>query len=244
MINTKKFKAVTDSLYIVDDFSQFNIVEGNRAINDRHKNKIKRAIQSGAYIQPIVVDKNTGGIIDGQHRAEAYKELKESGMNVVALVMLVDSKNVRQDIVTYNNSRKNWVVTDYINNYCAMGNANYKRFKKFLDSHEQLSVSAAAQMIMRTRKPRLSTGRLVCTPESVREADLYYKELSIIAAATNDNMFLKRNVVLAYINLRPAIIKKMVTFDAWVKLLEKEWTPKNTDAYFIYKDAMEELLNA
>lgn len=47
-------------------------VDGNREIHEKHSEELKKAIIEGAQFPPILVDRKTLKIIDGQHRYDAF----------------------------------------------------------------------------------------------------------------------------------------------------------------------------
>lgn len=62
-------------VYVTKDYSIFNFLESNRAVNQNQVKKIVKSIQEkGYYPVPILVDDNYS-IIDGQHRFTAVEQL-------------------------------------------------------------------------------------------------------------------------------------------------------------------------
>lgn len=71
---------VVANIYGTESCNNLQLINGNRAVNDlKHIAKIKEAMKRGEFIPPIIIDKLTKLIIDGQHRFMAACELWREG---------------------------------------------------------------------------------------------------------------------------------------------------------------------
>lgn len=60
---------VVANVYGIESCNNLQLINGNRAVNDlKHVARIKEAMKRGETIPPIIIDKSTKLIIDGQHR--------------------------------------------------------------------------------------------------------------------------------------------------------------------------------
>lgn len=106
-------------VYVTEDYSIFNQLNGNRKVMPRHVNEIVNSIQkNGYYPVPILVDNNYT-IIDGQHRFEALKQLNLP-------VYYVKNGFIDNDCIELNANSKNWNVVDYIKFYASKGIKDYQ----------------------------------------------------------------------------------------------------------------------
>lgn len=106
-------------VYVTEDYSVFNQLNGNRKVIPRHINEIVNSIQkNGYYPVPILVD-NDYTIIDGQHRFEALKQLNLP-------VYYVKNGFIDNDCIELNTNSKNWNVVDYVKFYATKGLKDYQ----------------------------------------------------------------------------------------------------------------------
>ena len=106
-------------VYVTDDYSIFNQLNGNRKVMPRHVNEIVNSIKkNGYYPVPILVDDDYN-VIDGQHRLEALKQLNLP-------VYYVKNGFIDNDCIELNASSKNWNVIDYVKFYASKGLKDYQ----------------------------------------------------------------------------------------------------------------------
>lgn len=97
---------------------QLRFTEANRDVVRQHVDKIKESIKSNGYLTgiPILVDSD-GFILDGQHRAQACKELQVEPT-------IIECGNF--DLVPHINSLQlKWRTADYIKYYATKGYEHY-----------------------------------------------------------------------------------------------------------------------
>lgn len=113
----------------------------NREIVEGNVLKIMRSLQVKNLLEyrPILVDESMR-VIDGQHRLEAARRLELP----VYFEMKADVQP--QDIILLNDNSKCWGRDDYLNFYCAQGNKEYIKLKKFIGEHKVSLATAMAVM--------------------------------------------------------------------------------------------------
>lgn len=124
VISTKTLSK--SEIFVTSDLKQFKHITGNRHINRDHLLSIKRSIQRKNLLayEPILVDPNLG-IIDGQHRLEAAKQLE-----LEIYYMIVPDAHF-EDVTLLNSNLKNWTMEDYLTAWIERGNEEYINVKKF-----------------------------------------------------------------------------------------------------------------
>ena len=116
------------------DYDKFIFRKDNRVIDENHVKTLmwKIEIKNMLHINPLIVN-SLFEVIDGQHRLEAAKRLH------IPVYYIVDDDFEREDIITLNSGRKNWVNEDYINFYASEGKEDYIKIKKFMEDHQVTS---------------------------------------------------------------------------------------------------------
>ncbi len=148
----KEFNNIIGNVYgINSDEYGINYFLGNRTVDDsKHIADIKRAMLKGELISPVLIDKETRSIIDGQHRYTAATELWNEGVNYTLSIVELSCKKDKllESAVTFNSSQKHWRAVDYINAYAKVGNKNYialldfcEKNKKYLDKKYKAAMS-------------------------------------------------------------------------------------------------------
>ncbi|HEV7621473.1 MAG TPA: hypothetical protein VGO09_07065, partial [Flavisolibacter sp.] len=133
-------------VYETSDYSCFNFLNGNRALNERKINKIINEVSNGNDMlryYPIQVKQNNDrlDILDGQHRFFICKKLKRP----VYFILVTEEKSL-PDIAKINSNVEKWKGFDFINCYVQHGNENYKTLQKFLDEYK-ISLTVSLQML-------------------------------------------------------------------------------------------------
>lgn len=115
-------------VYVTKDYSIFNFLECNRAVNQNQVKKIVKSIQEkGYYPVPILVDDNYT-IIDGQHRFTALEQLNLP-------VYYIKSAFIDTDCVYLNVNAKNWNIIDYVRFYASKGIDSYQKLLNLWDPY-------------------------------------------------------------------------------------------------------------
>lgn len=115
-----------------NDYSYFKLLEGNREVLDRRKDKIKKSIVDIGYlINPIIVNEKHE-IIDGQGRFLALKELE---MPVYFIVI----NGIGVEHCRYLNMyQEKWRTIDYVKSY-AKRSEDYRRLLALVQNHPDFS---------------------------------------------------------------------------------------------------------
>lgn len=129
------------------DLTQEDCVElgiklnGVRLTDDKHIKEIASPIvNSTPMISCIEIDINTMGVVDGQHRFEAYKRAWAQGYTGTMEVRFLDvPEDIYNDIVRDKNIHsKNWTIKDYKRAALLGGNEAMIKINEFCMSHHLL----------------------------------------------------------------------------------------------------------
>lgn len=150
------------------NLDQFVIADWNRAIKPQRVNGIKKSILNYGYIpNPIIVNEKKE-VIDGQGRLVACKEL---GLPIYYMQV----KGIGgQECIAMNCYQKQWTGRDYIEFYATLGNSNYVRLKKLLDTYhkirEKIVIYCADTSSSGSLTPKFKEGEFVLTNEGYNQA--------------------------------------------------------------------------
>lgn len=205
----KEFNNIIGNVYgINSDEYGINYFLGNRTVDDgKHIADIKRAMLKGELIPPVLIDKKTRSIIDGQHRYTAATELWNEGVSYTLSIVELSCKGDKllESAVTFNSSQKHWRVIDYINAYAKVGNENYialldfcEKNKKYLDK----KYKAAMSVLSGLTSVNFKKGELEITDLNLKFGQERYNALERIADALGETNLL----------FRPAIISAVCKF--------------------------------
>lgn len=127
----------------------------NREINYNKVASLKsKLIENGRQIVPIICNKEME-VIDGQHRLAALKEL---GWEVM---YYVDEAVTVNDLISINNTQKNWGLMDFIHFYASTGNETYKTIEKLTQEYDEFPLkvvlSAIAEKYINERQIKAGT---------------------------------------------------------------------------------------
>lgn len=124
------------------DHDLFKIVVSNREVDERHVNKLMKAIKIKdlLHINPILCN-SSYEVIDGQHRLEAAKRLN------VPVYFILDNEISKKDIATINSNQKNWSTVDYINYWSVEKAPGFDKLSSFLSQHPLIPASTALMML-------------------------------------------------------------------------------------------------
>lgn len=122
------------------DYDLFSIIEGNRAIDRLHVEKLKHSFLED-YLFTVIIVNEKFQIIDGQHRFMAAKELQFPIYFVV-----VEGLGIKE-VKIYNLNQNNWKKIDYLNSYVKEGKREYVRFKKFMEDFPEFKLQACYNLL-------------------------------------------------------------------------------------------------
>ncbi len=171
-MNNSIFNTVSENSFTINSKSEELIdLSGNRKTDLAHIKTIKESLMIGEFIPPVIVDKNTRSIIDGQHRYQAAKQLWASNIECKLNIIVHDFKNPLLAAIKFNSKSKRWTAENYVTAYCADGNENYTRLKEFADSHELTRGKyKLASIFILGKDVNLGMGNLVINESLIKKA--------------------------------------------------------------------------
>jgi hypothetical protein len=104
------------------------------------------------HIKPMDVTGDMG-IIDGQHRREAARELG------LPIYYRIGEKLTGADIMSLNVASKNWTGLDYLHYWTVLGKPAYKLLSDFMTQHPTLSFSNAQMLLQETEETKTAAFR-------------------------------------------------------------------------------------
>lgn len=131
-----QFKVVNQVRIITYPCLEF--LPGNREVDAKHAEEIKEAIINGEKLPPILVDRKTKGIVDGQHRYEGFCLALEEGHEVTLEVIFNDYEDPVAEANEYNTTNKHWTTKDYIFSGIALNRPQYIIIEQFCREHRLL----------------------------------------------------------------------------------------------------------
>lgn len=132
----------TDRIYTVSDvetLEAFKLLPKNRDVDEAHVRKIVKDLEINEPVEMVIVEINTGYIIDGQHRITATKRYNSKGGNYGLEVKFIDcggdmDKMVHR-VTKINTTASKWKDKNFAKSYREEGNA-YDKLFKWAESHE------------------------------------------------------------------------------------------------------------
>lgn len=145
MVKLKDCKKVYH-VYQTEDYALFSFIESNRNPVKSHVQNLKKQIQEGYELPPIIV-RESGEILDGQHRYLALVELEKP-------IQFMIKDNIQQDVLQKSNSYvSKWNVMDHVNYHRKEGSQDYQDLYDFV-KYSGLGVSTAARILGSTKRKR------------------------------------------------------------------------------------------
>lgn len=125
-----------------EDHSVFRDITSNREVDQRHVNRLKKAIQEVnlLHLNPIIVNSEME-IVDGQHRLEAARDLQ------VPIYYVVDNDVNKKHIAGLNSNQKNWSLLDYVNYYAVEKVPEFLVLAEFICRFSFCPVSTILQLM-------------------------------------------------------------------------------------------------
>lgn len=152
-----------------NNYEMFKKLEGNRIVDDKRIQKIKKSILKVGYItSPILVNQNME-IIDGQGRFEALKQLQ------LPIEYIVQSDIGIKECVAMNIYQTNWKAQDYIKSYAERGLKSYVYLQNLMEKYSKFNVSLAQISVATKGATRFGTdiirdGMISITDEEYQNA--------------------------------------------------------------------------
>lgn len=120
-------------IYLTQDYGIFRKKKGNRDINPGLVNKLYRSIlDHGYYEVSILIVGDNMTLLDGQHRIEALKRIKQDTGAVYKVKYQVSREfDDLKKIISWQRDRSAWSTMDYAVSYAEMGNDHYRVYLDF-----------------------------------------------------------------------------------------------------------------
>ena len=130
-----------------EDYTIFKEITSNREVDEKHVRKLMSSIRTKNLLElnPIIVN-NSMQVIDGQHRLEAAKRLKET------IYYVVSDKLSKSDIAELNANQKKWSLNDYINYFTIEGVESFQILSKFINTHSWIKPTTALKLVSSSGK--------------------------------------------------------------------------------------------
>lgn len=227
--------SLTDTITTTSDYTQFDFNEFNRSVDSAHVNKLKRNIEHVGLVHPIIVDAG-GGIIDGQHRFHACRELG------IPIKYIVQERLSMSNVVELNNMSKAWSTLDKVQSYAAQGNEDYIKLLRFyndcLNVDKRISMRVAAMIAQgsassvsqENRKGDVGRGTWIFR----EDYEVALKRLYALAQFKRWDFYLKLPFVTAFLRC----VRTMDDFDPSELLSRAEVHPH----LFVYGGTAKEML--
>lgn len=127
-------------------YSEFGSINGNRNINRKKVDAIKKDIENGLNLlpyAPIIVypEGNLLMIVDGQHRFIVSSELD------LPVYYVLSDKLTLQQMALINNRQDKWTMHDFLRCYIKIGIEDYKTLKTLMDKY-LVGISTAVDLLM------------------------------------------------------------------------------------------------
>ena len=131
-----KHNSSTIVVFQSKEYNNFEMVNGNRALNQKKISRIIKEIESGNdmlsyYPIQVRVENEKLKILDGQHRYFISKKLKRP----IYYILVTENKSM-SDIAKVNSNVEKWKAQDFINCYIQQKNNDYNKLQEFLDMYK------------------------------------------------------------------------------------------------------------
>jgi hypothetical protein len=111
------------------NYDMFRPIDGNRNLNELHKNRLKKSMEENYLFTVIIVNENYE-IIDGQHRFNCIKELD------LPLYYIVCHGYGIKEVHILNENNKTWNMDDYLAGYVNLGHQHYITYATFKEKYK------------------------------------------------------------------------------------------------------------
>jgi hypothetical protein len=115
------------------NYGQFNFLLANRSINESKVKNLAHEIAVNGLKVPIIVNERLE-VIDGQHRLQACKQVKEP------LKYFVSRGATVADAAAANQAGSNWNKRDWIDYHAARGNQDYLKLQTWIAHCKSMGV--------------------------------------------------------------------------------------------------------
>lgn len=147
------------------NYELFSLKKENREVNYNKVASLKsKLIDDGRQIVPIICNSKME-IIDGQHRFQALKELEWP------IMYYIDDQVTSADLITINNTQKNWGIIDYIHYYASLGNVTFRALEKIIKEYDEFPIKVILSAIGKKyiKERRIKAGDIEFAEEEFKE---------------------------------------------------------------------------
>lgn len=148
-----------------ENYELFSFRKENREVNYNKVASLKsKLIDDKRQIIPIICNSNME-IIDGQHRFQALKELGWP------IMYYIDDAITGADLITINNTQKNWGMLDYIHYYASLDNKTFIALEKVVKAYEDFPLKVILSAIGKKyiKERRIKAGDIEFTEKDIEE---------------------------------------------------------------------------
>lgn len=134
-----------DNIYeisTIEDCEKFNLYSFNRKVREDLVKAYEKLFLEGHNMGFMVIEKKTNGVLDGQHRREAWKRAKAKKDDIQPLVFIYDTMELNSDDerkkrIQELNKGVHWNMNDFISSNMG-GDNELSRLEEFCLSHTRL----------------------------------------------------------------------------------------------------------
>lgn len=217
-------KIVENKLYVLEEDDRLNLIEGNRVSIDRtHVLGIAKAMMEGATMPPILVDRKTRYIVDGQNRYGGWLHNLRNGNYTTLEVVFNDYENPLAAAMIYNGTSKKWELPDFIEAGIHLGCDGCAVLSHFCETHawvEKRYTSALVLLKGSENTKSLKNQKLVITDGELKTAETLYNELSAIADKFKKEKIFSSYSIKAWRKIRTQILNVHKTIQDYIDQLD------------------------
>lgn len=210
----------------------FGLMRGNRDIKESHVNKLYKAAMKGAKFPPIIVDRKTLVILDGQHRYSVAKRMWAMGIKYELQYILVDAtdskteEEVIEDVISRQNGL-HWTTKDYVNSQIDRNHPDYPILDEFCAQHALLikdgkKLYGAGAAFLTQTVCNVSKNLPRFKPRAVLDADIFYDQLEQVGMKLGvvEHLF-RPAVIVAWIRFSSANLEDNSQFEEFLTKVKK-----------------------
>lgn len=226
----------TENVYVLSNkdaelLESLHLLPGNRPIQEKRVQEMKKAFVNGEFIPPILVSLPSRQITEGNHRYRAVMECLKEGIPFELRVYMYKDASALATARVINNTQKRWSANDRLNSYCYEGRPAYVKLKAFMDKYSDqfkrnstYSISSALCIVAgdRTRASMESAfynGTLVIKEKHLELADTLMPELMLIAEILGTQKVFTRDYSIGWVKARTRL---GISFNEFIKKLRQK----------------------
>ena len=174
--------------YLIKDLK---MAELNRDMMPVHSENFKHKLNEYGWLMPVVVS-STGDVIEGHHRINSAKLLKQETIPAY-IINWVDTKIQKQHldcIISLNNGNRAWTMLDYLKSFSNY-NEDYKKvYELYLSNSNNISVGNIIHLFFKPNNRNFKKGKA-----KINDIDFSLYLLNEISALVE---FYSKNKIVTY----------------------------------------------